>query len=280
MRKLTQFLTLSVASAVVMASSAFAFDHNRAINLAGKQRMLTQKMSKEALLVANGINVEENLKNLSATRNLFDKTLKGLKNGDSDLGLDKTEKGKIVTQLGKVEALWQGFDKSISNVASTGAASEADISAIASNNIPLLKEMNRGVKLYESDAAGSGTNPALAKAINLAGRQRMLTQKMSKEFMLIGIGHDVGKNKRDLGKTIALFDNTLNGLIDGDPNSGLAGAPNPAIKGQLEKVKGMWSEFRTHIESEPSAEAKAAVAAQNLPLLKEMNKAVGMYADL
>jgi len=280
MRKLTHFLTISVASAVVMASSAFAFDHNRAINLAGKQRMLTQKMSKEALMVANGVNVEENLKSLQVTRNLFDKTLKGLKDGDSDLGLDKTEKDKIVNQLSKVETLWKGFDQSISNVTATGAASDADIAAIASNNIPLLKEMNRGVKLYEADAAGSGTNPALAKAINLAGRQRMLTQKMSKEFMLVSIGHDVSKNKRDLGKTIALFDNTLNGLIDGDANSGMAGAPNAEIKGQLEKVKGMWLEFRKHVEAEPSAEAKAAVAAQNLPLLKEMNKAVGMYADL
>ena len=280
MKKITNFLTMSVAVAAMMTSSAFAFDHNRAINLAGKQRMLTQKMSKEAFLIANGVNTEENLENLQKTRDLFDQTLKGLKDGDSELGLDKTEKGKIRKQLDKVAGLWKDFDASVSNIVSSGKATEADVAAIASANIPLLKEMNKGVKFYEADAAGSGTNPLLAKSINLAGRQRMLTQKMSKEFMLVGAGHNVEKNKADLVKTIALFDRTLNGLIDGDANQGLAGAPSPEIKGQLEKVKGMWSEFRKNVEAEPNAETKAAVASQNLPLLKEMNKAVGMYADL
>ncbi len=48
------------------------------INLAGKQRMLTQKMSKEALFIAKGIDVEKNKESLKKTAELFDKTLKGL----------------------------------------------------------------------------------------------------------------------------------------------------------------------------------------------------------
>ncbi|MCK4442577.1 MAG: type IV pili methyl-accepting chemotaxis transducer N-terminal domain-containing protein, partial [Sulfurovaceae bacterium] len=46
------------------------------INLAGKQRMLTQKMTKEALFIAKGIDVKENIENLKKTVSLFDKTLK------------------------------------------------------------------------------------------------------------------------------------------------------------------------------------------------------------
>ena len=204
-KNIVTFSTVTVLS-IVVVSSAFAFDHNRAINLAGKQRMLTQKMSKEAFLIANGIDTEKNIANLQVTRNLFDKTLKGLKNGDSDLGLDKTTKGKIIKQLDKVTKLWTGFSQSTSNVIRNGTVNPEDIKVIATKNIPLLKEMNKGVKLYEANAAGSGTNPALVKAINLAGRQRMLTQKMSKEFMLVGIGYDEDKNKSNLVKTIALFD--------------------------------------------------------------------------
>ena len=74
--------------------------------------------------------------------------------------------------------------------------------------------------------------------------------------------------------------NTLNGLIDGDPNQGLAGAPNPVIKGQLEKVKSLWKNFRQNVEAEPNSDTKSAVATQNLPLLREMNKAVEMYEKL
>ena len=71
----------------------------KVINLAGKQRMLTQKMSKEALLVAKGIDAEENKANLQKTAALFGKTLTGLVKGDADLGLPKTEDAAILEQL-------------------------------------------------------------------------------------------------------------------------------------------------------------------------------------
>jgi len=71
------------------------------INLAGKQRMLTQKMSKEALFIAKGINVEKNKENLKKTSELFDKTLKGLIDGDKDLNLLKTENKEILDKLNR-----------------------------------------------------------------------------------------------------------------------------------------------------------------------------------
>ncbi len=57
------------------------------VNLAGKQRMLTQKMTKEALAVSRGLEKEENLKK---TADLFDRTLKGLISGDAELNLPPT----------------------------------------------------------------------------------------------------------------------------------------------------------------------------------------------
>jgi len=90
----------------VMASG----DHGTVINLSGKQRMLTQKMSKEVLLVALDVNKDENLTNLRATRDLFDKTLVGLRDGDEELGLPHTKKPKILKALKKVEDLWEEFD--------------------------------------------------------------------------------------------------------------------------------------------------------------------------
>lgn len=270
---------LSVFLLVTLASGqALAFDYNRAINLAGKQRMLTQKMSKEALLVALEVDKETNLQNLKTTRDLFDKTLLGLKDGDAGLGLDATKKPKIRKQLDKVAGLWTEFDSAVSGIVTTSAATGDQISSVSAQNIPLLKEMNKAVKFYETDAAGEGTNPALAKAINLAGRQRMLTQKMSKEFLLVAYGHEADANKAALAKTVALFDKTLNGLIDGDASAGLSPAPTPEIKTQLEKVKSIWSGFRTAIESGP--DAKQDVADKNLPLLKEMNNAVQMFEKI
>ncbi|MCP4715940.1 MAG: hypothetical protein GY868_12555, partial [Deltaproteobacteria bacterium] len=127
------------------------------INLAGRQRMLTQKMTKEALLVAkaNGSS-KDHQQQLAETAALFDKTLQGLMNGDKELRLPPTRGKEISAQLRKVRALWEPFKKHIDTI-SGKAANNADfkeaLSAIATTNLPLLKGMNTAVKLFEESSA-------------------------------------------------------------------------------------------------------------------------------
>ena len=148
--------------------------------------------------------------------------------------------------------------------------------------------MNKCVKLYEKDAAKAGlkSDPGLAVTINLAGKQRMLTQKMSKEFLLIAAGYEVDSNKLSLQETAGLFERTLKGLLDGDATLDLPGTKDAEIRTQLQKVQSMWLEFKPNVEIAITATGTipeqqiSALAKQNLPLLKEMNKAVGMYETL
>jgi len=238
------------------------------INLAGKQRMLTQKMSKEALFIAKGVDVDKNKENLKKTAELFDKTLKGLVDGDSDLKLPKTENKEILAQLDKVKELWKPFKENIDKVVD-GKADKATLEAIAKDNIPLLKEMNKAVGMY-AKASGSKLDPKMADTINRAGKQRMLTQKMTKELLLIANGIDVDKNKESLKKTAELFETTLKDLT--------ANCKNDDIKKQLGVVDGIWKEYKPIIEKvDTSDEALKKAEELNMKLLKEMNKAVKMY---
>ena len=79
-----------------------------------------------------------------------------------------------------------------------------------------------------------------SQAINVSGRQRMLSQKMAKEYALVLLGIDADANKAAFGKTVALFDKSLNELIAKDPQA--------KIKKQLEKVRGMWGSYRATLE--------------------------------
>ena len=79
-----------------------------------------------------------------------------------------------------------------------------------------------------------------AVIINLAGRQRMLTQKMSKEMFMIAKGVDADANRENLKKTAALFDTTLKGLINGDSSTGLPATTNATTLKTMQKVQGMW----------------------------------------
>jgi len=122
--------------------------------------------------------------------------------------------------------------------------------------------------------------------INIAGRQRMLSQKMSKEAVAIQAGLAVKKNRAELQKTHDLFGSSLAGLINGNSNMHIPPTTDPKILSQMNKVEALWKNFSTQIKiilnpaSDHDTTTKAAekIIATNVPLLKTMNKAVGMYA--
>ena len=229
------------------------------INLAGKQRMLTQKMSKEALFIAKGISVDANKASLAKTVALFGKTLKGLEVGDESLKLPATTNKDILAQLQVVAGLWTPFKSAIE---------KGDLAAINKENIPLLKNMNKAVGMY-AKASGSTIDPAMAKTINLAGKQRMLSQKMTKELLLVANGIDADANTANAKKTVALFDKTLKDLT--------AACKSDAIKAQFAVVAKTLAEYQPIIEKVDTSDAALAKAEKlNIPLLKESNKAVKM----
>ncbi len=270
----------------LLAGGPTSAEYGVVLNLSGKQRMLTQKMSKEIMLVALDVDKAKNLENLAKTSALFDKTLKGLRNGSDELRLPPTSSGRILRQLDKIDAIWADFYPVVQQVLDAKAVSKDQVAVVAKNNLPLLKQMNKAVGLYEKDAKKGGLKaaPGLAATINLSGKQRMLTQKMSKEFLLVAYGHGRDDNKLSLLETYSLFERTLKGLLDGDDTLGLPGTKPQHIRDQLGVVQGLWDKFKPIVEYGADAGTQdipkdkiQVLANTNLPLLKEMNKAVGMY---
>lgn len=248
------------------------------INLSGRQRMLTQKMSKEMLLIYLGIDPKQNRINLGNSAIMFSDTLKGLMDGDKKVNLPPTTDEAIYKQLELVSDLWQQFSQYVLSTLG-GDIDRAFIERMAQENLPLLSEMNKVVYMYEK-AAGADLK-TLAPVVNLSGRQRMLSQKMTKEFLLIAVHVSEDQNKANLAKTVALFDRTLKGLLDGDPGQRLPGTPEADIRAQLGLVQARWDDYLPVLEAGDYSEVQIkSAAALNLPLLKEMNTAVKMYEVL
>lgn len=278
------FLSSMLAPALAGAAPTAA-EYGTILNLSGKQRMLSQRMSKEAVLIALRFNVVANQRNLKKTIDLFDRTLKGLSDGSPGLGLPATTSQPILQQLDKVAAIWAQFMPVMEGVAEAGRVSTEQVESIAAINLLLLREMDTCVGLYENAAASTGlrSDPDLAVKINLSGKQRMLSQKMSKEFFLIAYGCNSVGNMELLAKTIALFDRTIEGLIEGDRGLNLSATDNPAIRSQLKVVRAFWKQFKVKIRyATKGTEAIKPlhlniIAGRNLPLLMQMDRVVGMY---
>lgn len=249
------------------------------INLAGRQRMLTQKMSKEMFLVALDIDREANRRRLESTADLFYKTLIALRDGDAKLGLPATEDARQLEQIAGIETLWREFHALVEAVAQGG---DVDVQVVAECNLMLLKKANTLVRWYEKDAKQQ-TGQSAGVVINLAGKQRMLTQKMTKEALLVALDHDREANQLALRASAKLFEGALYGLKNGDGDYELPGTRNTAISAQLDVVGGLWSEFKPALDRICADDGKVIpqedlenLSRLNMPLLEEMDRAVGM----
>jgi len=126
--------------------------------------------------------------------------------------------------------------------------------------------------------------------INLAGRQRMLSQKVAKESLFYLEEKREGReNAAMLGQvrsTALLFEKTLDALINSghapvtlDPEGESRRIPgaSPAVKQQLLVVQELWNEFRTAIDNVVNQQVLGSgFIKESLGVLKNMNMAVGM----
>jgi len=122
------------------------------INLAGRQRMLTQKMTKEAIGVAKGVISPEKL---NQTAELFDRTLRGLMYGNNQL--PACDDPKILKQLKYVKSLWDPFYNNVKLLEENSQSKEA-LKNLIDNNLQILNEMNKAVNLFEENSSANLSN--------------------------------------------------------------------------------------------------------------------------
>jgi len=248
----------------------------KTINLSGKERMLTQNMTKLALQSNLNIQREKSRKSLKKIADLYNKTLNGFKNGDSDLGLKATTNKKVKEQIAVVEKAWKPFYEAINKIVDGKDKDGKALDYIIANNEKLLKLSNDLVEAYESsNTSVNYLEKARLHVVNVAGRQRMLTQKMTKEKLLILKGQKEYEPK--LAKTVKLFDTSLTALIKGDKSQDITKPTNEKIIKQLEVVSKLWAELKPLYEKKKnSVKELVIIITKNETLLKEMDSMVKM----
>jgi len=126
-----------------------------------------------------------------------------------------------------------------------------------------------------------------AVGINVAGRQRMLSQKMTKEAILIQNASkgDIGKHQGDLKKSMDLYGISLDALIKGGEVAGM-GNVEPARSEKsttlLDELNALWSNFSSNAKfvvatdnNEATASNVEYLVANSIPLLKKAHQLTG-----
>lgn len=145
---LFSYTLIAVFASIVAGHLLYSFnDDATTINVAGAQRMLSQKAAKEALLAGVGL---DNKENVSATMRQFEQAHQALLHGNKERGITAVKDDKIRGQLLKVEKLWDSYKQAINSYLEQ--ASNEQQKAIYEQSPIVLKEMNAAVMMMESSA--------------------------------------------------------------------------------------------------------------------------------
>ena len=222
---------------------------------------------------------------LGAAQQEFALIKDALQNGNADLGVIGEEtRRKTLAGIERLRGLWSPVSAGADEV-SAGNGSEETVRQIAEQSAPLLEMAQKLVTEISKQYSNPGD--LLLRdtlAIDIAGRQRMLAQRMSKNICLMSTGLGSEAVIAELQSAADTFGASLNALRSGMPEAGVQGPPNAEIEAGLDGVISDWQSMQPLINDvlaggQLSNDDLAVVFATANQLTGGMNAVVGLYSD-
>ena len=247
------------------------------VDIAGRQRMLSQKMTKAACFAFQGISTNASQNALSSARALFGESLGALLDGGGadDLAPETDPVGRQL--LEEIALDWARFEAAVDAVKTT-----QDLLALSALSDALLAESNAYV--VHIQAGDTQKNPN-AHLVNVAGRQRMLIQRLGKEGCVQRALVADGKSPdwSAFNDARDSFATAMFGLTFGDEERGLRPSPTEDIAFDNQGHWISWVMFEHRMLAgidEMSAVEMGEISSFVDAYMAEINVTVGRYAKL
>ena len=259
MKKLLQGLLFALLC-FVGAGPALAqiSDINSAINKAGRERMLSQRMAKVYFQMGQQVVPEQSRKILESSAATFDRQLVELK--------AYAPTPEIKDTYLKLEKSWQAYKDILLGATPTHANGKK----VLELSEEILGIAHQGaVQLEKHSGATAG------RLINLAGRQRMLSQRMAKFYQASAWGVADNSVTAELEKMRKEFAAAQQELTNAPANT-------QAIREGLGLVQQQWFFFDNSLSQRNGNDKRYSlmVATTSERILEEMETVVGLYEKL
>lgn len=239
-------------------ASAQIDDINTAINKAGRERMLSQRMAKAYFQLGQDIDAPRSQRVLDTSIALFDRQLVELKN--------YAPTQEVRDTYLDLERAWISYKDLLVGTAPNVANGEA-VLALSDKVLALAHQGTVQLEKLASTTSGY--------LVNISGRQRMLSQRMARNYQAIAWGISAADAAGELDQARAEFSAALRELSNFSDNT-------PALENRLELVRQQWFFFENALnERRPGDKTLATnVATTSERILETMEEIVELYESL
>jgi hypothetical protein len=255
-RRMVQWVAAGVVLPTWAASVQAQMALSAAINVSGSFRALSQRMAKAYC--------QQHLQVLSdAALDVLAKARKQAQAGAAELAKGSTAgawPAELSRQLEEVQKQY-----GILNALTAVAPTKASAVAVAEQADRMMAAAQTATESLEKLARAPS-----ARLVNLAGRQRMLSQRMAKTYFLLAAGVDAKAAQAQMAADASEFKLALQTLT-------AAPVSTPAIRTELELAQAQWLFFETAMRRNPDAQGMASVATTSERLLAVMDRLTSLY---
>lgn len=246
----------SLALALLGPQAQASINDAEALNLAGMQRMLSQRIAKTYLMIGADVRSDVALEQLDQSVARFENNYQAL--------ADYAPSEPIASALEQAGQTWQAYrELALSRPQRERAPHLLQLSD------QLLAQSETLVQLIEQHAGSQN-----ARLVNRSGRQRMLSQRIAKLYLALSWKLPVAGLQEQLQQATQEFEAAQQELLGAEQNT-------PQISAALKKVEAQWRFARAGFQlSADSRYVPTVITTTTETLLWQMNDLTSAYEQV